>query len=243
MRSPQISKNMSLVKFDLEPVLRRMHLTEDTPVVTINGCIIAFCYDDASFGPRDIIDDEYWEDALDYIYGIQMQTDLGFPQIRQTKQVPSEELLAIQLARVRHDMLPISGFIAEYTRLYILAHASMFPRNRLREAVGLSDFDYCIPDYVNSRVTYVTGEDSYTIDIRDDAERSTWMIVEESIGLTNAWNEKNEECISWLIEPPYLNDDPANEREVTQDEDDDFRRRVKSNMMSRMRVAGYGPKK
>jgi hypothetical protein len=235
-----LPKKMSIIRYDLEKVLYRMNLPEDTGVVMVNGIIIAFCYKDASFGPREIFDDEYWEDALEYIYGIAMQADLGFPMIRQTSQVPSSEMLAIQLARVRHDLIQISGYIAEYTRLYVMAHAALFPRNRLREDIGITDFDYFVPDYVNSKVTFVVGDDAYTINIRDEVERNTWALVEESVGVTNAWNEKNEECVSWLIEPPYLNDDPSNDVERSEVDDDEFRRRVKGNMMSRMRVAGYG---
>ncbi len=235
---------MSIVKYDLTNVLSRMNLDESCKTVTINGLIIAFCYPDASFGPREIIDDEYWEDALEYIYGIAMQTDFGFPMIRQTETVPAEELLAIQLVRIRHDLLPIAGYIAEYTRIYVMGHAAFFPRNRLREAIGISDFDYFVADYSAKRVTYTVGQDAYTIDMLDDVELHTWMLVEEALGNTNAWNAKNEDFVmNWLtISPPYLNEDPANERdeEVNATEDDEFRRRVKGNMMSKLRMVGWG---
>lgn len=230
---------MSFRLFDLSGVLERIFFDEDSGEVTVNGIVIGHCYVNASFGPREIIDHEYWEDPLAYVYAFAMQTDFGFPIMRPEKMVPSEDNLAIQLVRIRHDLLPIAGYIAEYTRIYLMAHASFFPRNRLREAVGLDDFDYFVPDLENDKVTYVIGEDTYVIDIRDKVELETWTLVDDTIGRTNAYNPQNAAFVEWLLEPPFFNEDPSNDREVSPDVDDEFRRRVKSNICARLRLEGY----
>lgn len=223
---------MSFRVFDLTDIYRRFELSDDIGTVTINGIPIAICHGEASYGPRVMTDDEYWEDPVHYIYSIAAQTDFGFPLMSPEKPVPSCDILAIQLAQIRHMTLPVEGFIEAYTRIYVLAHAAFYPRNRLREIVGVSDFEYFVPDYTAKKVTFVIDrDDTYTIDITDEVDLGAWYMVEDTVGRTNAYNEPNAEMISWLIEPP----------EDTKDVDDDdaFYRNVRGHMLAKLRLKGY----
>lgn len=189
---------MSFRLFDLEPIYRRIECIAE---VSFNDDAIALCFQECGFGPREIKDDPYWKEYIKYIYHLHTQRVFNFPDLMIATK--SKDLLNIQLARIRFDMLPTETAAEEYKEIWKLASAAVLPELKLKNEVGIDYFDYFVCDYNAKKITFVWRSEKFSAALSDE-EAYTFKFIEDRLGPENALDPINRLYIADLPFPKNI---------------------------------------
>lgn len=192
---------MSFRLFDLEPIYERIECLAE---VTFNDDPVALCFKECGFGPREITDDPYWKPYVEYIYHLQTQRIFNFPDLMIASK--SMDLLNIQLARYRFDLLGTETAAEEYAEIWKMAMVASMPEIKLKNMTGSNKFHYFVCDYNNSKITFVHGQEKFTGDL-NEAEIEAFRYVEDRLGPENALDRINRQYITELPFPKKLDKD------------------------------------